>query len=96
MEKDINNTNLKNPTFISRLGDSVKKLFKAQGMPKYQHLYLSSLSGQPRGKLQIKHGGGVGTVMNCFYEPKIASYVYWLELNGEMACVPELFLEEIN
>jgi len=76
---------------ILRLWDKLKNLFKAQGMPKYQNLYLRKGGG----KLRVKHGGGIGVVKNCYYDPKLASYIYWLDANGVMVTVPEKNLEAI-
>lgn len=71
--------------------DKLKNIFKGQGMPKYQNLYL----GNGRGKLRVKNGGGIGIVKNCYYDPKLASYIYWLDANGIMVTVPERNLEPV-
>lgn len=67
-------------------------LLKGQGMPLYQNLYL----GDGGGKLQVKNGGGIGIVKNCYYDPALASYIYWLDANGVMVTVPEKNLEPIT
>jgi hypothetical protein len=72
--------------------DKIKIFFRPQGLPKYQNLYL----GNGGGKLRVKNGGGIGIVKNCYYEPKLGSYIYWIEANGVMVTVPECNLEPIN
>lgn len=74
-----------------RLYDKIKRSFRFQQMPKYQHLYLR----KERGQLRIKNGGGVATVTNCYYDPHLASYMYWLDANGVMVVVPECNLEPV-
>jgi len=77
---------------LSTILNKIKVRFKAQGMPKYQNLYL----GKGGGKLRVKNGGGVAVVRNCYYEPKLGSYMYWLDANGVLVTVPECNLEEVH
>ena len=72
--------------------DKLKALFRGQGMPKYQNLYL----GNGSGKLQVINGGGIGVVKNCYYEPKLGSYIYWLDANGVLVTVPECNLKPVT
>ena len=81
---------MNNRNILMKVVDKLKLIFKGQGMPKYQNLYL----GKGGGKLKVKHGGSVGIVTGCHYEPKLASYIYWLDFNGCMVPVPESYLEE--
>ncbi len=72
--------------------DKIKAAFRSQGMPKYQNLYL----GKGDGKLRVIYGGDIGIVKNCYYEPKLGSYMYWLDFNGAMVTVPEMNLEPVT
>jgi hypothetical protein len=83
---------------ISRLVHSIFKkvrsamnTLKPQGMPKYQNLYL----GQGGGKVRVTQGGEA-IVTGCFYDPDLASYMYWLDANGESVLVPEKYIKPID
>lgn len=67
-------------------------IFKAQGMPKYQNLYL----GEGNGNIAIKYSGEIVIVKGCHYSPSLASYIYWVEANGVDIPVPESYLEPIK
>lgn len=90
MHNIISSKIIKAPIYF-RWWSSIKNKFKVQGMPKYQNLYLGSIGG----KLQVKHGGGIGIVKDCYYDQSLASYIYWIDANGIMVTVPEKNLEEI-
>ena len=76
---------------ILRMWNKLTNIFKAQGMPKYQNLYI----GGGGGKVRVKNGGGVVVLLNCYYESNLASYVYWCDANGVMVLIAERNLEAI-
>ena len=81
-----------NPTIYQRSWYKLKQFTKGQGMPKYQNIYL----GKERGKMRVKCGGGVVTLVNAYYDMDLASYIYWADANGIMVVIPECNLEEIK
>ncbi len=79
-----------NPTIYQRIWYKLKQFTKGQGMPKYQNMYL----GKERGRMQVKNGVGVVKLVNAYYDPVLASYIYWVDANGVMVTIPECNLEE--
>jgi hypothetical protein len=75
--------------------DKIKIFFKAQGMPKYQNMYLSKNLGVGSA-MRIEGSGDIVTVKNCYYDPDLASYVYWVHVNGVMIPVAEKNLQTIE
>ncbi len=75
-----------------RLWDKFANLFKAQGMPKYQNLYL----GDGCSNIMISYSNEIVSVKGCHYSSSLASYVYWVEANGVSVPVPERYLKPIK
>ena len=86
----INKNDYISPLLV--LMDKIKASFRAQGMPKWQNIYL----GKGDGEMRIKGGGGIVVLKNCYYEPRLGCYMYWVEVGGVGVTVPECNLIEIQ
>lgn len=86
-------------TLKARFKDKVRVLLKAQGMPKYQNYYLGGNSNTNHHlELTLQSVPREVYVVNCWYDPKIASYVYGVGYEGskDRLPVPECYLKEVK
>ena len=76
--------------FISYIKDKLKLLRKYQGLPKYR--YLSP--NKEDVKVRVYSTEDVGYIQSVHYSPELASYIYWVSVDGVVTPIPESYLSQ--
>ena len=79
--------------------NKLRVMVQPQGMPKYQSFYLGGNANRNHHlELNMHSGKREVEVLNCWYEPSLACYVYSVQYKGseDRLPVPEKYLKEVR